>query len=98
MTGPLKRSGLSYNHLRESLKNTPLFKGKTWRLAPHSWPLSSSLVRDIETLGQACLDFLKALETLYLRSLGNKKLLRNEILMAPWVANYLDRGKPRYLV
>ena len=98
MTGPLKRSGLSYNHLRESFKNTPLFKGKTWRLAPHSWPLSSSLVQDIETLGQACLDFLKALEILYLRSLGNKKLLRNEFLLAPWVANYLDRGKPRYLV
>ena len=79
MTGSLKRSGLSYNHLREQFEATPLFEGKTWRLAPHSWALSSGLLEEIKALGQACLDFLKALEILYLRSVENKKLLRNEI-------------------
>ena len=98
MSGSLQQSGLSYQNLVEEFEGTPLFEGKTWRLSPHSWELSSGQVREIEALGQACLDFLKALEILYLRSVENKNLLRNENLLAPWVADYLDRGKPRYLV
>jgi hypothetical protein len=38
------------------------------------------------------------LETLYLRSAAGKNLLRNKPLLAPWVADYLDRGKPAGLV
>jgi hypothetical protein len=38
------------------------------------------------------------LETLYLRSVAGKNLLRNKPLLAPWVADYLDRGKPPALV
>src|SRR5262249_28877334 len=46
----------------------------------------------------ACLEFHQALETLYLRSAAGKNLLRNKPLVAPWVADYLDRGKPPALV
>ncbi|MEC7273655.1 MAG: hypothetical protein VXU48_00235, partial [Verrucomicrobiota bacterium] len=35
---------------------------------------------------------------LYLRSAEDKNLLRNRALRAPWVASYLDRGKPEKLI
>src|SRR5690606_25608955 len=52
----------------------------------------------LEAVGEACLDYHRALETLYLRSAAGKNLLRNKPLLAPWVADYLDRGKPAQLV
>jgi len=52
----------------------------------------------LEQIGTACLEFHAALETLYLRSVAGKNLLRNKPLLAPWVADYLDRGKPAGLV
>ena len=48
--------------------------------------------------GSACLEYQQALETLYLRSVTGRNLLRNKTLVAPWVADYLDRGKPSELV
>jgi hypothetical protein len=38
------------------------------------------------------------MELLYTRSWQDKNLLRNRELHAPWVAEYLDRGKPGHLV
>src|SRR6185312_8612500 len=55
-------------------------------------------VTQLEAIGTACLEFHQALETLYLRSVAGKNLLRNKPLLAPWVADYLDRGKPPALV
>ena len=59
---------------------------------------SSRQVAEIRKIGQACYDFYRALETLYLRSVEGKNLLRNRDLVADWVAEYLDRGKPEALV
>ncbi|MDA9763814.1 hypothetical protein N9C83_00460 [Opitutales bacterium] len=98
MTTPSEQNGHSYEHLKETFEQTPLFEDKTWKLSPHAWPITQNQLREIETLGQACLDFHKALETLYLRSTEGKNLLRNKSLIAPWVADYLDRGKPHHLV
>ena len=55
-------------------------------------------VREIQQIGQACLEFYRASELLYTRSHENKNLLRNAELKAPWVADYLDRGKPDWLI
>jgi len=98
MTAPSTQPGHSYERLKQSFENTPLFEDKTWRLSPEAWPLTAKQLEEIEAIGQACLDFHKALESLYLRSVEGKKLLRNKDLFAPWVADYLDRGKPHYLV
>ena len=54
--------------------------------------------RSSRRLAPRRLDFHQALEALYLRSVAGKNLLRNKPLTAPWVADYLDRGKPRRLV
>lgn len=90
--------GLTYEHLQASLSAQPLFEAKTWQLAPHAWTLSTEQHAQLEQIGAACLAFQQALETLYLRSVQGKNLLRNKPLVAPWVADYLDRGKPAELI
>ncbi|TVR46677.1 MAG: hypothetical protein EA425_16920 [Puniceicoccaceae bacterium] len=85
------------NTLREALGRQALFEGKTWRLSPAAWPLTPEQVGHIEAIGRACFEFQQALETLYQRSASDRNLLRNRPLKAPWVADYLDRGKPPHL-
>jgi hypothetical protein len=89
---------LDYSYLRSSLDEQELFEDKSWQLSPDAWPLTSGEVDELSAIGTACLEFHQALETLYLRSVSGKKLLRNKDLTAPWVADYLDRGKPSRLV
>lgn len=89
---------LAYEHLKRSLGAQPLFEDKTWQLSPQAWPLTPEQRQQLEAIGGACLEFNQAMETLYLRSAANKNLLRNKPLLAPWVADYLDRGKPAELV
>ena len=89
---------LSYSEILTALERQPLFEDKTWKLSPEPFPLTLDEVAQIEEIGVACLDFHRALEILYLRSVENKNLLRNKSLKAPWVAGYLDRGKPEKLV
>jgi hypothetical protein len=89
---------LSYDTLQSALGAQPLFEAKSWQLSPEAWPLTADQVEQLEQLGGACLEFHQALETLYLRSVAGRNLLRNKPLVAPWVADYLDRGKPAALV
>jgi hypothetical protein len=91
-------SRLSYESIRSALAAQPLFEDKTWQLSPEAWPLTPEQVTQLEAIGAACLEFHQALETLYLRSVAGKNLLRNKPLVAPWVADYLDRGKPPELI
>ncbi len=89
---------LAYDTIRSALDAQPLFEAKTWQLSPQAWPLTPEQVKRLGQIGTACLGFHQALETLYLRSASGKNLLRNKPLLAPWVADYLDRGKPAPLI
>ena len=89
---------LPYETIRAALAAQPLFEAKTWQLSPEAWPLTREQVAQLGQIGAACLEFHQTLETLYLRSVAGKNLLRNKPLVAPWVAEYLDRGKPAGLV
>jgi hypothetical protein len=91
-------SDLPYEHLRSTFAAQSLFEDKTWQLAPEAWALTPEQLSQLEAIGGACLEFHHALETLYLRSAAGKNLLRNKPLLAPWVADYLDRGKPAHLI
>jgi len=88
----------AYDAIRSALKEQPLFAAKSWRLSPEAWPLTRDQLAQLEAIGRACLEFHQALETLYLRSVAGRSLLRNKPLAAPWAAEYLDRGKPEALV
>ncbi len=89
---------MDFNDLKEAFASQELFEGKTWRTSPEPWKLSAEIVTALEAIGQASLEFYKALEILYSRSADGKKLLRNKEVYVPWVAEYLDRGKPSELV
>jgi hypothetical protein len=91
-------SALSCEDALRAFSDQSLFENKTWRYSPEAFPLSPAQVEQIEQIGQACFEFYKAQETLYLRSVEGKSLLRNRLLKAPWVAAYLDRGKPEALI
>jgi len=89
---------LSHETLRAAFAGQALFEDKTWQLSPQAWPLTLAQLTELEQIGTACLEFHAALETLYLRAVAGKNLLRNKPLLAPWVADYLDRGKPAALI
>ncbi|MES2696016.1 MAG: hypothetical protein V4773_21260 [Verrucomicrobiota bacterium] len=89
---------LTFESIRSALAGQPLFEDKSWQLSPEAWPLTPEQKTQLEAIGVACFEFHQALEALYLRSVAGKNLLRNKPLLAPWVADYLDRGKPPALV
>lgn len=89
---------LTLSSLQASLHETPLFDQKTWRLSGQAWPLPAEQIKELEVIGQACHEFYQAVELLYRKSYQNKKILRNNDLYVPWVAEYFDRGKPARLV
>jgi hypothetical protein len=89
---------LPYELIQSALAAQPLFEAKTWQLSPEAWPLTSAQAAQLEAIGAACVEFHQALENLYLRSIAGKNLLRNKPLLAPWVVDYLDRGKPAALI
>ncbi len=89
---------MEFDTLKTAFAEQELFEGKSWRMSPEAWRLTHEMVAALEEIGQASLEFYQALEALYLRSAEGRKLLRNKELYAPWVADYLDRGKPPALV
>jgi hypothetical protein len=90
--------GLAFETIHAALSAQPLFEAKSWQLSPEAWPVTRDQLAQLEAIGAACVEFHQALETLYLRSVAGKNLLRNKPLVTPWVADYLDRGKPANLI
>ncbi|MEM9025851.1 MAG: hypothetical protein AAGB06_02830 [Verrucomicrobiota bacterium] len=88
---------MEFAALQEAFSAQELFEDKTWRLSPEPFRLTPQQHADILQIGDACLAFHNALEFLYTKSSQGKNLLRNSPLVAEWVADYLDRGKPESL-
>lgn len=87
-----------YARLAARLDEAELFADKTWRVSPDPWPLSVRDVRHLGDIGRACAEFHRAIEILYVRSTEGRNVLRNGTLEVPWVAEYLNRGKPQRLI
>jgi hypothetical protein len=67
-----------------------LFAGQTWRMAPEPFPLGKELFAELESLGRVLLQFNRAVNLLYRQSVAGKQ--------PPWVAQWLDKGKPAKIV
>ncbi len=67
-----------------------LFAGHEWRVSPAPFPIGPELSRELETLGRVLLQFYKAVNLLYRKSVEGKQ--------PEWVARWLDAGKPAELV
>src|SRR5471032_2418534 len=76
--------------IREQIPIGGLFAGLEWRISPASFPLGENLTKEIESLGRVLLQFYRAVNLLYRKSVEGKQ--------PEWVAYWLDLGKPHDLI
>src|SRR5450759_3623540 len=76
--------------VRDQLPADGLFAGHEWRISPAPFPLGSELAKELDSLGRVLLQFYRAVNLLYRKSVEGKQ--------PEWVARWLDLGKPRDLV
>ncbi len=76
--------------VRNALPSGGLFAGLHWRTSPTPFALEKDLAKDIETLGRVLLQFYRAVNLLYRKSVEGKQ--------PEWVARWLDLGKPAELI
>jgi hypothetical protein len=72
--------------IRARLPEAGLFSGQNWRISPDPFPLGPELAEQLQGLGRMLLQFNRGVNLLYRQSLAGKQ--------PPWVADWLDRGKP----
>ncbi|MEW6304365.1 MAG: hypothetical protein AB1705_12885 [Verrucomicrobiota bacterium] len=76
--------------VREHLPPGGLFANQHWRISPAPFPLDADLVKQLDNLGRVILQFYRAVNLLYRQSVEGKQ--------PSWVADWLDRGKPKALL
>ena len=76
--------------MRDSLPPGGLFAGMDWKTSPAPFPLGESLAKEIDSLGRVLLQFYRAVNLLYRKSVEGKQ--------PDWVARWLDLGKPASLI
>ena len=76
--------------VRSQLPAEGLFAGLAWKISPTPFPLAENLAKEIESLGRVLLQFYRAVNLLYRKSVEGKQ--------PEWVAGWLDLGKPRELI
>jgi hypothetical protein len=76
--------------VRDSLPTTGLFAGHDWRTSTAPFPLGPTVAKEIESLGRVLLQFYRAVNLLYRKSVEGKQ--------PEWVSRWLDLGKPQELV
>jgi hypothetical protein len=76
--------------IREQIPANGLFAGLDWRISPAPFPLGENLAKEIESLGRVLLQFYRAVNLLYRKSVEGRQ--------PEWVARWLDLGKPHELI
>lgn len=76
--------------IRAAFPPEGLFAEKDWLLSPEPFAIDARLLEQLEKLGYRLTLFVRACNELYHRSVAGKQ--------PAWIADYLDRGKPRELV
>jgi hypothetical protein len=76
--------------IRDAIPPGGLFAGMEWKVSPTPFPIGENLAKEIESLGRVLLQFYRATNLLYRKSVEGKQ--------PEWVARWLDLGKPRELI
>ncbi|HUB87715.1 MAG TPA: hypothetical protein VMB22_07460, partial [Verrucomicrobiae bacterium] len=76
--------------IRDQIPAGGLFAGMNWRISPEPFSLGENLAKEIESLGRVLLQFYRAVNLLYRKSVEGKE--------PEWVSRWLDLGKPRELI
>lgn len=77
-------------HLRDALPPGGLFADQHWRISPTPFALGPELAKELDTLGRVLLQFYRAVNLLYRKSVEGRQ--------PEWIARWLDQGKPAWLV
>jgi hypothetical protein len=80
----------SAEFVRSQMPTNGLFAGLEWRVSPTPFPLGEKLAEEIDSLGRVLLQFYRATNLLYRKSVEGKQ--------PEWVARWLDLGKPSELI
>lgn len=80
----------SAQFIRDALPSGGLFAGMEWKVSPAPFSLGEKLAKDIDSLGRVLLQFYRAVNLLYRKSVEGKQ--------PEWVAQWLDLGKPPELI
>lgn len=67
-----------------------LFAGQDWRVSPAPFKLDAKLGKELDSLGRVLLQFYRAVNLLYRKSVEGKQ--------PEWVARWLELGKPAELI
>jgi len=67
-----------------------LFAGHEWRVSPAPFPLDAALAKELDSLGRVLLQFYRAVNLLYRKSVEGKQ--------PDWVARWFELGKPQELI
>ena len=76
--------------IRDAHPPGELFASMTWRTSPAPFPLDENLAKELDSLGRVLLQFYRAVNLLYRKSVEGKQ--------PEWIARWLDLGKPRELI
>src|SRR2546423_1726517 len=76
--------------IRQAMPSEGRFAGHEWRISPAPFPLGQELAYELESLGRVLLQFYRAVNLLYRKSVEGKQ--------PEWVARWLDQGKPAELI
>src|SRR5256885_10441545 len=76
--------------IRSSFPREGLFAEKDWLISLEAFPIEKKFLTELEQLGHRLFVFQRACNQLYQLSVKGKQ--------PPWVARYLDAGKPKELI
>lgn len=76
--------------VRSQMPSEGLFAGHDWRISPAPFRLGPKLAAELDSLGRVLLQFYRAVNLLYRKSIEGKQ--------PEWVARWLDLGKPSELI
>ncbi|HEX4264487.1 MAG TPA: hypothetical protein VH597_09125 [Verrucomicrobiae bacterium] len=76
--------------VRKQMPAEGLFAGQEWRVSPAPFKLDDKLAKELDSLGRVLLQFYRAVNLLYRKSVEGKQ--------PDWVARWLELGKPPELI
>src|SRR5580692_7049606 len=76
--------------IRNQIPSNGLFANLDWRTSPKPFSLGEDLAKELESLGRVLLQFYRAINLLYRRSVEGKQ--------PGWISHWLDLGKPAELI
>jgi hypothetical protein len=76
--------------VRGAVPSGGLFADHDWRTSPVPYSLGPALAKEVESLGRVLLQFYRAVNLLYRKSVEGKQ--------PEWIARWLDQGKPAEII